>query len=29
VLIGRGSRDAARYRRYKGPAPDIKPVLYR
>ncbi|MFC1479946.1 EFR1 family ferrodoxin [Candidatus Omnitrophota bacterium] len=29
VLVDKGSRDDKRYRRYKGPAPDIKPVEYR
>ena len=29
VLVDKGSKDVKRYRRYKGPSPDIKPVEYR
>ena len=29
VLIGEKSRDTKRYRRYKGPSADFKPVVYR
>ncbi|MBD3425884.1 MAG: hypothetical protein GF409_01480 [Candidatus Omnitrophica bacterium] len=29
VLVDKASRDTERYRRYKGPSPDIKPVEYR
>lgn len=29
VLVDKGSKDVKKYRRYKGPAPEIKPVEYR
>ena len=29
VLVDKGSKDVKRYRRYKGPSPEIKPVEYR
>ena len=29
VLVDKASSDDKKYRRYKGPAPDIKPVEYR
>jgi formate hydrogenlyase subunit 6/NADH:ubiquinone oxidoreductase subunit I len=29
TLIGEGSRDYEKYRRYKGPSPEVKPVVYR